>query len=406
MKTKDPDAATPGESSRTLRDPSLILAYLEDLVRTGEEVGVAVQGHATLPARLEAVGVEPPRLKVHLGQPLPVTWIRRKEILLSFSMDGVCLQAPVRFLERADYLEAVFSMPESVARADRRSRVRVRFGPREKATVTVLEGLVGARGATGPLVDLSMGGLCMRLDRAINLRGKDPLAVSPATFPRGTHFPVVRIDQLPHAPILVCAGVVAHIQESAGGILMGLQFQDLGDLESQIIRQVLGRRLPGFDATFPDRRRSDEHIQDPRVTVVHHAPEPVPPGTGTDREDRRILLAVGDDLDRAILATSLRLAGFRRIHEARSLAQALDHVRVFPMDLVVAEERMGSRGLGEVLSRLRQNGLGASVPLVLLAGADPERAQALARRAGVTHVLPGAEDLSDTFVLKVQEILA
>lgn len=405
-----PDASSLGDPPRTLKDRAVILAYLEALVRSGEEVGLVVQGHAALPAWVEAVEEDPPRFRVRLGQPLPVTWIRRKEVALLYSLDGIRLLSPLKFLERAGYLEAVFALPDSVRRAERRGRQRIRFGPREKATVTVLEGLLGARGATGPLLDLSMGGLRMRVERAVTVQGKGPLEIGAGTFPAGTRFPVLRIDQLPHAPILVCSGVVAHVAEEAGGLTLGLRFQDLGELEAQIIRQVLGRRLPSFDVEFPDPRRGRESAEGSPVTVLRHGGDAAEAAPGrrseAPRAGRRILLAVQDDLDRAILATTLRLEGYPKIHEARALAAALDHLRVFPMDLVAMGERFGDLPAAEVLARFRQHGLDRHTPVLLLAGEDLEAARRDASEAGIAHVLPGAGDLGDAFAETVAGLLA
>jgi response regulator RpfG family c-di-GMP phosphodiesterase len=114
---------------------------------------------------------------------------------------------------------------------------------------------------------------------------------------------------------------------------------------------------------------------------------------------------VDDDLDRAILSTSLRLQGYRRVHEARNLAQALDHARVFPMDALVLGERVGPLAAPDFLARLRAQGVCREVPALLLAGPDAGHAEALARAAGITHVQPGAHDLTDAFASELERML-
>ena len=381
------------DGERVLQDRSTILAYLEDLERSGDELRLVVQGHPSLPATVLRLEEEPPRLLVRLGRPLPVTWIRRKEIVLLFTLEGTQLLAPVRFLERGGYLETYLSLPEFVRHAERRSRMRAHFHAREKATVTVLEGLLGARGATGRLLDLSMEGLKMRVDRAITVRGQESLPVAEGTFPPGTRFPILRIDQLAYAPVVVCAAVLCHATLREGSLHLGMRFEGLGEMETQVLRQVLGRRLPKFSQGFPERRRKREASQDlePRVVVVHHGagsepPDSAAPAADPNKAAKRLLLVLQDDLERAILVAALQADGYRRIHEARSYAEAMNHVKVFPMDAVILEERVGLEPAGDFLARLRQQGHCESVPKILLADSLDVRTRTLARTAKVDLV--------------------
>lgn len=72
----------------------------------------------------------------------------------------------------------------------------------------MLEGVFEGRGATGRLVNLSMEGLCIRIDRALSIGNAQKLAVSPSLFEVGTPLPIVRIQNLPHTPTLEGSGVV------------------------------------------------------------------------------------------------------------------------------------------------------------------------------------------------------
>ncbi|NTV76174.1 MAG: hypothetical protein HGA66_18470, partial [Holophaga sp.] len=263
-----------------------------------------------------------------------------------------------------------------------------------RATVTVLEGFLGARGATGPLLNLSLEGIRMRVERAITVHGKAPLAVGAATFSPGARFPILRIDQLPYSPALVCAGVLAHVSQGADGIQMGIRFEDLGEMEAQTIRQILGRRLPRFSAGFPVRGRREPPGK-ATVAVEHGQPPAEAPGDPR-KTGRRILLALSDDLDRAILAAALRAEGYLKIHEARNTAEALDHLKVFPMDLVILGEKVGTFSARDFLARARRLG-GERMPALLLAAQVDVRTLALARTAQIEHVLPLGQDIGEEF---------
>ncbi|BDU72238.1 response regulator [Mesoterricola silvestris] len=375
---------------RFLRDAATILAYLEDLARTGTEAELLAEGHGSVAVRVEEAREAPPGFRV---RPLPAGLGPGAAASLLFTLDGVRLLAPVTLLEGGAG-GGWFSLPEAVGFADRRTRMRVHFGPREKATVTALEGFLGARGVTGPLLNLSLEGIRMRVDRAITVRGKAPLALGAATFPPGSRFPILRIDQLPYSPVLVCSGVLAHVSHGADGIQMGIRFVDLGDMEAQAIRQVLGRRLHKFNAGFPARGRRE--APEKALVDVQRGEAPEDPPRDSRKDGRRILVALTDDLDRTILASSLRADGYRKVHEARSAAEALDHLKVFPMDVVILGETVGTLPAADFLARIRRRG-GDHTPALLLASQVDVRTLALARTAQIEHVLPLGGDYGDGF---------
>lgn len=391
------------EPGRTLADPATIQAYLEELAATGAGVRLAVPGHPPVPAVVGVLDAAAGRFRARLGRPLPVTWIRRHEIDLLFALDGVRLAAPVRFLERDGYLEASFSLPRLVRLGDRRQGLRAHFSPREKASVTALEGLVGARGVTGRLLDLSMEGLRMRLERAVAHGGRAALEPGLDLFPVGTRFPVLRLDQLPYSPVVVCAGVVVNAAQDRGGVALGIRFDPLGDLEAQILRQVLARRLPRFRQGFPERRRDKGAAPGVEVNVVHDGPRGKAPESPGDpvRAGKRLLVAIGDDLDRAIVVAGLQRLGYRRLHEARNPAEAVDQLRLFSMDALVLADPLGAAPATEFLVRLRRHGLARTVPALLLARKVDVRLRVEAKAAEIEHVVP----LGDGCAAEVDDLL-
>ena len=400
-----------------LRDGQTILAYLEDLARRRAPVRLwcKEQDRVALGAQVAEVDEASGKVLLRLQRALPSDLAARQKVTMVFLLGGARMLAVVRFVDRAGYLEAVFSLPEVVRHAEQRGKLRARFGAKDKATVTVLEDLRDRLGATGRLVDLSMTGLCVRLERAVHIRGNDPLELAASLFPPGTRFPIIRIDQLPFAPVVTCSGRVAHIraEEEGAGFLLGLALDPLGDMEAQILDQVLSRRLPSFHQGFPVLERvpreavaaawtdpkdgpggpaafeEAEEAEPEQAPAEATAPEPDDPALKAllkRKRQKRILLIMMDDLDRAILSCTLKVDGYEKIHEAHSFLEALAHFKVFDLDTVIIEQQLGEQSAQEFLVKLRKQGFCVEPPVVLLAQAVDVRVKLMARAAGIEHI--------------------
>lgn len=397
----------PGE----LRDREVILAYLEELQRLEVPAALWVDPSTWVPigAYVVAVSEAAGSITLALQRALPGNLKPRQELELAFPMEGQRFLAGVRFLERGAYLQALFQLPEAVRLGDRRERGRARFGPRERAKVTVLEGVFQGCGATGRLVNLSLGGLCMRVDRVVSVADDRKIPLTPQIFAPGTRLEVVRIQDLPQVPMIECTGVTTHIEKGPIGVTVGVRLEDLGGLEQRLLAQFLARRLPTFARHFPlrRRRREDELAElgehDEEVWEEAEAADPEPPqeeavGDGFPGEDRharmvrirkagrRILLVILDDLDRAILAGTLQVDGYRQIAEARSYTEALRWFRAGAVDLVILEAQVGVHTGQRMLERLRAQGVALETPVVMLAEAGDIRAKLMAKVAKVAHL--------------------
>jgi len=110
------------------------------------------------------------------------------------------------------------------------------------------DGGVPGLGIAGPLVNIGMGGLCLRVDRVLKL--DDGLRIPPNTalFERGTSFPRLRIQDLPKLPLLELSGWVAHTAERGSEILLGFDFGELAADQARILGDSLALREKMFQA--------------------------------------------------------------------------------------------------------------------------------------------------------------
>ena len=404
-----------------LRDRETILAYLEELARIGTAMQVWVGKDCILPYEVHIKLVEEGRKRflVFLGRALPHD-VERQHIEISFPLDGRRFIARVKCLGREGYMTAAFSIPESVEEGERRQRVRARFGPREKARVTILGDLFDGFGVAGRIMDLSLHGIKVRVDRTIQVRGARVVPNSANVFATGESLALVRLQDLPHTPQIECSGRVAHIEQSSLGVTIGVKLDGLSSADQARIEATLIRRLPTFARAFPNRKRRKDCESKPERrpgdAVESVSPDEVwedPPeceqsggllsdgssqrsqlivtGGEEGRRERlrrikkhgkRVMVISLDDFERAILAVTLHVDGFRRIVEARNFVEGISALRSGPVDLVFMDFSVGNLQGPAMLAKLRQNGLAAEVPVIFLSDSVDVRSLIIAKGSG------------------------
>lgn len=410
-----------------LQDRSTILAYLEELARLRSAIQIWLQKDDLLPiqARVELVSEEANQFTISSQRSIPVDLDTRFPREMLFVIDGMRFRSPIRYQGRGGYMQALFQVPDRVFHAERRNKMRARFGQREKAHVTVLEDLFQGTGATGKLVNLSMEGLCMRIERALSIRYDRRLPLSTALFHQAQELMVVRILDIPNIPMLECNGRVCHLAEGPEGVRMGLFLHGLGAQESSFLHEVLSRRLPTFGRGFPVKRRrsemelpvgaqeqggsaeetfeesegaeNEENVQQPGDA---NGPEGTQEHDETENAEKeherllrlrkagkRLLLIQSDDLDRAILAGTLQVDGYRQITEARNYLEAIQAIRTVPPDLILIEPQVGTHTAQAVLEKLRKQTECQDVPVVMVASQPDVRTTLMAKMARVAHVM-------------------
>ncbi len=407
------------DSEPGLTDPQQILAYLEELCRLRTSCLLKFRKDDLTPAavKVESINEEQHTFTVSLSRALPAAIEDSPSLELTFPLDRGRFRCSVLFLQRGGYLQAVLGLPLRIKQAERRIGPRARFGSRERASVTLIESLGSGLGATGKLRTLGMGGLSLRVDRMISIADDRRLNPSIAPFAKGQQFLLLRINDLPHAPMVECGASLAYALATPEGPVLGLQFEGLGTLETRILEQVMQRRMPRTGQVFPLKVRRS-HLDLEASGPAGDADEPwegeaaaeeVPEPAGEDgpedeggewldrgspqekvkrlkRAGRCILLVLVEDLDRAILAGTLIVDGFRRIKEARNFLTAVETLRSTQPDLVILDQRIGTHDAQQFLDKLRQHGLGSDIPVVMLAERPDVRTALMAKAARIRHV--------------------
>ena len=245
-----PKTGKPGGRDEPIEDPQLLQDSLRLLFEAEVEFSIKVEGTSTLPyaSRIQNIEPETHEIILKLVRPLPHELLGGAVFDVIFAVDDQRYEALITFVQREGYLQYRFSQPEHLFYADRRRTKRYPFRPRESAYVIASDGGIPGLGVAGPLVNISLGGLCLRVDRVLKL--DDGLRIPPNTalFERGNSFPRGRIQDLPKLPLLEVAGWVAHTGERGPEILLGFDFGELAEEQARALGDCLNLREKMFQA--------------------------------------------------------------------------------------------------------------------------------------------------------------
>lgn len=320
-----------------LEDPALIRQAMQDLLAQETEFPIKVEGTHTLPysSRVHHVDLKKGHIHLKLIRPLP------HELAVGATFDMVFLVgdqrywAPTTYHGRENYLLYRFTIPLRMAPADRRQHKRYPFRPREKAYVIAQDGVIPGHGISGPLVNLSEGGLAFRVDRVMRL--DDHLRITPGLgfFERGKSFPLVKVRDLPNLPLFEARGVLANAQERNGGFILGIQLLDLREAELRELRLVLDirermLRAPSSQALETARSSGPRNLALAKEPAARTAPAGSQNSDALKllgRRSTRLLLFMEPGPQRDLVSQLLSAAGYGRQEGAESLDQALGELR-------------------------------------------------------------------------------
>ena len=393
----------------TLRDREQILAWLEELARLRTPLALRLQEEdphgATV--KVELVSEEKGTFTLSFLHQPSGAWKEGLPVHLAFPLDGQRFRTTAKYRGLGGYLQREFALPEAIRHAERRGLMRTRFTAREKATVAVLENLFEGVGLSGPILNLGLGGLAFRVDRAMDIRQDRRLTVRGDLIAPGRVMALIRLQDLPHVPTLECGATVMHFGARDEGVVAGLRFEDLGSLESQYLAKLLSERIPLFGRGFPRKRRRGE-LAEGTETPAEGIPAFEPPAPPDPVEDalsdrelleikvamkapdrlttlrkrtRQLLIVHPEELDRAILVSTLQVDGYRGLYEARSLVQALEVARHHELDALLVWHRVGPHEGLDVVDKVRETYRGRRIPALLFEEA-PDVKHKLALKGG------------------------
>ncbi len=427
------------KKAKSSEGSDLALAYLEEAQRLRSTLVLLDPKGREIPASLVAITDE----RVTLSTQGKVLADKGDAVGILLFVDGLRLKVSSRALEVKPGT-LVLDAPGSIELAERRKKARARLNPREGAAITALTGLFDGIGLTGSIENISEGGLCMKVSRAMNVKTQGPMHLGPNLVSVGDPFMLMKLTKLPKCPPIEVGGIVTHVAAEGGGLLMGIAFEAGKEALLSPVKALVASRASAIPSAVPPKARRLQEVEappddaavelapirpapkrepeppppapapEPAVPVVSEAPLPPPdptPDAAQDHPDpvgrglallrvkkrsRGILLAMPAGPDRQALEAFLLQDGYGRVKVAGTLTELLEQVE--DVQLVFVDggvaELQGLQLASLILQRLE----GESLPVVLAEGFVDAELVLGAQELGVAQVLVKPYDLDGEFL--------
>ena len=433
------------KKSKSSEGSELVLAYLEEAQRVRVSLLAVDPKGREVPATLVAVTEE----RVTLSTQGRVMAEKGEPVTLIFVLDGLRLKAKAR-LQELKTGTMVLELPASIELAERRKKPRGRLNQREGAAITALTGLFEGIGLTGTIENISEGGLCMKVGRAMNVKTQGQMHLGPNLLSVGEPFMLLKLSKLPKCPLIELGGKVAHVTSEGGSLIIGVTFEPGKEALLSPVKALVASRASAIPATVPPKARRPQEVEpkpgeashDPapslpapkkdheatpapaptptRAPVSAPAPEPAPesptpaaeavvahdyPARGSallrvKKRTRSLLLAMPEGPDCEALAAFLAADGYGQVLAVATLTELLehlDHAQLVFVDGGVAELQ------GLALASLLRHRLEEAMPPVLLAEASVDAELVVgAQQTGVAQILVKPYELDQDFLRMIE----
>lgn len=427
------------KKSKSSEGSELVLAYLEDAQRVRATVFAVDPKGREIPASLVIVGEE----RVTVSIQGRVMAEKGEPIRLLFYLDGLRLMATGK-LQELKTGTLVMELPSTIELAERRKKARARLNQREGATAIALTGLFEGIGLTGNIDNISEGGMCLKVGRAINVKTQGPMHMGPNLLSVGEVFMVIKLNKLPKCPLIEVGGLAAHVASEGNGLSVGITFDSGKESILSPVKTMVTSRSGSLPTTVPPKARRPPLKAEPAEPSIELAPPrpvqkkepdppPAPPSTPAPepqalapapaptpevaspqpdfanrgsalyrmkKRTRGVLLAMPEGPDQEALVGFLAADGYGKIRVAATLTELLDQldeVQLVFVDGGVAELQ------GLALASLLQQRLEGEATRVVLAATSVDAELVLgAQEMGVAQVLVKPYGLDAEFLQMIE----
>jgi len=230
----------------------LVLAYLEDAQRVRTPFLLKDKRKVDVQATIQGLDEDSATVTF---QAAGGTFEKGARIEFLFMQENLRLGGALRICEvRSNGIVA--ELPDELELQERRKLPRARLNPKEGANVTALTNLFEGVGVNGIMESISEGGCRVRVEKALNIKDEKRLPLGTALLPKGQPFMLLKLNKVPKCPaVMELAGKVAYLDDSGGGLSMGIEFEKpRGDFASAI-RSLVSSRSGAVPTAIPPKAR-------------------------------------------------------------------------------------------------------------------------------------------------------
>jgi c-di-GMP-binding flagellar brake protein YcgR len=237
----------------SLTEPDAILGYLDELIAKKIPLTVTFNKKSF---SCNLYGFEPDNKLIRIQNIQPLFKENGKTVTCGFPLDRAWFVFQTKLVVLKDNL--FIETPEIITYAERRKTKRAVFSVREEVKVTVVESLGKGTGVFGSATNVSEGGICLTIDKAMLLNNEKIISPHPDLYKKGTEIMLVKINKIPGGKPFETSGKINRVFKDGGKWKLALEFGKLPKSGTAFIQTFVNSRTSDFKLTRRSRKKRIE----------------------------------------------------------------------------------------------------------------------------------------------------
>jgi CheY-like chemotaxis protein/c-di-GMP-binding flagellar brake protein YcgR len=241
-----------GKEKRESGSSELVLAYLEDAQRVRTPFLLKDKRKVDVQATVQGVDEDAGTVSFQVTGGI---FEKGARLEFLFIQENLRMGGATRISEARSGI-VVAELPDELELMERRKQPRARLNPKEGANLTALTNLFEGVGVNGAMENLSEGGCRVRVEKALNIKDEKRLPLGTALLPKGQAFMVLKLNKVPKCPsVMEITGKVAYLDDSGGGLALGVEFDKLRGDYASAIKGLVSSRTGSIPSSVPAKAR-------------------------------------------------------------------------------------------------------------------------------------------------------
>jgi len=183
-----------------------ILGYFDEIAKQRKEIEIRVK-KKTFSCGIYEINEKKKILRI---QDKDMALYNKDTVKCGFALDNTwfSFNSTLMIIDNKPHI----NIPKEISQNERRKHKRVSFAQRENANASILESFSKGIGITGSILNISLGGICVEINRALAIENEREVTPQPNLIKSGTKLGLVRIKGITGFAELDTNGVVNEIR--------------------------------------------------------------------------------------------------------------------------------------------------------------------------------------------------